>query len=112
MWQFPGGKVEAGETLTEAAKRELIEEAGLQTDELKQLGWFYTNNRRSNQKMYVFITTNCRNTRRQGSDIEEDITPPQWIATKEVEAMIKKGDIVNYTLLAAWALFQSNTTKT
>lgn len=35
--EFPGGKVEAGESLQEAAKREVYEETGVHVDELE---WF------------------------------------------------------------------------
>lgn len=38
LWSIPGGRVEFGETLAQAAKRELYEETGLRADTLTPLG--------------------------------------------------------------------------
>ncbi|WP_272929517.1 NUDIX hydrolase [Rhodovulum sulfidophilum] len=35
LWGFPGGKIDRGETLTEAALRELAEETGISADPLR-----------------------------------------------------------------------------
>ncbi|QKI88726.1 Nudix family hydrolase [Thiomicrorhabdus xiamenensis] len=43
-WEFPGGKVEAGESIEQALKREFIEELGVETDNwepLIEIPWHY-----------------------------------------------------------------------
>ena len=105
LYQFPGGKLEGGEDPAIGARRELLEESGYVADDMELLGWYYPNNRRSASKMYVFLATDPAQGTKAGGDLEEDITS-QWVSIDSLNAMIDDGKIVNFSVLAAWALFQ------
>ena len=104
LYQFPGGAVEKNETPKQAAIRELAEEAKLQGS-IKELGFYYTDNRRSGGKMYVFMATETKSATAQ-EDIEEDIES-YWFSEAQINEMIKEGEIVNASALAGWALYRS-----
>lgn len=40
LYQFPGGKIEEGETPEQAAQRELAEESNILAEDFQQIGWF------------------------------------------------------------------------
>ncbi len=104
--EFPGGGIEESETPKEAAKRELIEECGLLAHNLTGLGWYYINNRRSAEKMYVYLADNVTKHRKTGGDPEENARQ-SWVTTNELSSMIAGGHITNYSVLAAWAIYKS-----
>lgn len=106
LYQFPGGKVDPGEDPLEAARRELQEETGYKAKNLKTLGWYYTNNRRTNAKMHVYLATNPVFSKKEGGDKEEDIES-EWRTKTEIEDLIRGGSIVNFSVLAAWTLYKS-----
>lgn len=104
LYQFPGGAANVGEEPSKAAQRELEEETGYVAGKITKLGWYYTNNRRSKAKMYVFLAQDIRQGKKEGGDPEEDIESA-WVAREQIDTMIQTGEIVNLSILAAWSLF-------
>lgn len=106
LYQFPGGKTEIGEDPEESARRELQEETGYKPQSMILLGWYYPNNRRTKAKMYVFLADGVAEGKKEGGDAEEDITS-SWISEADLEAKIQAGEIVNFSVLAAWTLYKT-----
>lgn len=105
LYQPPGGAIDKGETPLQGATRELAEEAGLKGD-LEEIGWYYIANRRKDTKFYVFIARNLQDcpTNHDPEESFEDY----WFTPEEITRMIRKGEIVNYAFLCAWALYTAN----
>lgn len=104
MFQLPGGALEPNEDPKDGAARELAEEAGL-AGTLSYLGWFYVNNRRSDQKMHIFVARELT-TVPTNHDPEESFEE-FWLSEEEIDKLIATNQIYNYTALAGWALYKA-----
>jgi ADP-ribose pyrophosphatase len=99
MWQLPGGSIEDSEDVITAANRELSEESDLVAASSKEIGYFYVNNRRSDEKQYVVLCTELRE--KIGHRDEEEFIETHWKPISEVRQMIANGQCNNINLLAA-----------
>lgn len=102
LFQFPGGAIEKNETPEHAAARELSEEANL-TGQLKLIGWYYPDNRRLASKMYVFTAINLQT--KPGVKDAEEVFENHWLTKDAISKKVAQGEVVNYSMLAAWAFF-------
>lgn len=103
MWQLPGGRIEQGEGVLTAANRELSEESGVVGESCEQIGFFYTNNRRSDARQFVVVCKNLRHKAARRDDME--FIETHWIPISELRAMTAAGEFVNVNLLAALNMF-------
>ena len=103
LYQFPGGGVDNNEEPQAGALRELQEESGY-TGKLHSIGKHYVDNRRREDFMHVYVATNLVEVGTNW-DEEEDLKS-YWFSIEEIEKMIAGGELLNPTLLSAWALFR------
>ncbi len=76
-----GGRIEEGESLEEAAKREVREEVGLEVDDLEYVGLleFYSTNLEPDWRVHVFKTSTA-----EGVPAESEEAKPLWFKIKEI----------------------------
>jgi 8-oxo-dGTP pyrophosphatase MutT (NUDIX family) len=87
----------------QAANRELAEESGLKVRRCKEIGFFFTYNRRSDQKQFVVLCTDLYEEKANGDP--EEFIESHWLPHIKIEKMAASGELHNMNLMAALHLY-------
>lgn len=96
LLEIPAGKRDvAGEAPEVTAGRELVEEVGLEANELVQLGEFYNSVGFSDEYSYVFAAIDPKPVPTSHDGVEEEFMTIERYALADIPAMISAGEIVD-----------------
>ena len=91
FWEMPTGGQDPGETLLEAAQRELAEEAGYEAGRLVSLGDFHTSKSILREVAHLFLAEDLRPASRPPDHTE--FIERRAVPFAEVLAMVERGEI-------------------
>ncbi len=100
LLEIPAGKLEPGEEPLVCAKRELLEETGVEANTWKDMGYFYPSPGFCNEVIYLFFALNLTAAKSPGSDPDENIDVMS-VPLQEVLTMMEKGEIKDGKTLIA-----------
>lgn len=104
IYQLPGGGVPLSEDIEDGAQRELMEECGYRARKMTKLGVYYPDNRRTTMMQNVFLAEDLVEDKL--AEDHEEVFEFFWLSEDEIDELIKKGEIVNASLLASWSLYK------
>lgn len=105
LLEIPAGKIEKGENIRQCAKRELMEETGYKTDNLKKIASVYLAPGYSSEIIHIFLAKNLKETKSNPDD--DEFIQNVILKKKDTLDKIKNGKIKDSkTIIAVMLYFQ------
>jgi ADP-ribose pyrophosphatase len=100
--EIPGGLIDPGEEPIVAAGRELLEETGYESDDIKALGVVHANPALQPTKLHMFVARNCRPSKEGQSLDELEDCEVVLVPMNEVDALFRDGKITHALIWTAF----------
>jgi ADP-ribose pyrophosphatase len=103
LWELPAGRLDPGESVLEAAKRELREETGYQAKQWSELGSFWASPGYVAEKMTIFLASDL--TEGKQETMEDERIEIQWFPIAQMGEMIRTGQIIDGKTMIGYFLW-------
>lgn len=105
--ELPAGKLEKGEDPMICASRELTEETGYSTKEIKKLGKIFTTPGFCSEVLHIYLAKGLKPGNHAREEGEEDIQLVE-LTLEEIEEKIKSGEIVDGKTISGIYMYKLN----
>ena len=104
LWELPAGRIDEGENALQAAKRELVEEAGLRAKKWSKLAEFFPSPGFLAEKMTIYTARDL--TQGESKPMDDERIEAEWYTAHEIDRMIRSGKIIDAKTMIGFLRWQ------